>query len=72
MTAWYTVTALDADGYDVSKYESGSSKREAIRQARDSLKHDTELRAAGMVRVTVTDEAGTVHEASSVDRYRRW
>jgi hypothetical protein len=59
---YYTVTALDADDCTVSSYESGYNRREAKREALDTLHGDDELREAGMVRVTVTDEAGEVWE----------
>lgn len=57
----YFVTALDTDGYTIGSYESGFNKTVALSEARGSLRGDHEWRDAGMVRVTVTDDEGTVH-----------
>lgn len=58
----YYVTALDTDDCVIGQYESGSNRAIATQEARGSLHDDKEWRAAGMVRVTVTDDNGTVWE----------
>jgi hypothetical protein len=59
---YYTVTALDTDGYELGRYESGPNRREAVRDARASLNGDSEWIAAGLFRVIVTDDDGVVWE----------
>lgn len=53
---YYIVTALDADGCQLSRFESGTNKRVAIKEAKDTFHRGSELIDAGMVKVTVTDD----------------
>lgn len=58
---YYHVIALDAEGHEVGRYESGPNKSTANKEAKASLKGDKEWQNAGMIRVTVMDDNGICH-----------
>lgn len=58
----YTVVGLDAEGCDLLRYEVGTNQRAAVREARDTLRHDEEVLRAGLKRVQVIDDQDAVIE----------